>query len=90
MVTSSNCSAGGVFTGLGIPPNAVGHIYGVAKAYVTRVGRGCFPTEMDPVMDERVRVKGQEYGTTTKRPRRCGWFDAFLMQYVHKINGFSA
>ncbi|ESO12930.1 hypothetical protein HELRODRAFT_93565 [Helobdella robusta] len=90
MVTSSNCSVGGVYTGLGIPPHVVGKIYGVAKAYCTRVGRGVFPTEMDKKTDEIVRKRGNEYGVTTQRARRCGWFDAFQLSYVDKINGFSA
>lgn len=90
MVTSSNCSVGGIFTGLGIPVRAIGPVYGVAKAYCTRVGSGEFPTEMDTETDEMVRKRGNEYGVTTKRARRCGWFDVVMMRYVHMINGFSA
>lgn len=89
MVTSSNCSIGGVFTGLGIPPSVITGIYGVVKAYVTRVGAGCFPTEMDPELAEHVRTRGHEFGVTTGRPRRCGWLDTVMLRYVEMINGFS-
>jgi adenylosuccinate synthase len=90
MVTSSNCSVGGACTGLGVPPRSIGDVYGVAKAYLTRVGSGYFPTEMDKELDEHVRARGHEYGVTTGRPRRCGWFDAVMLQYADKINGFAA
>lgn len=89
MVTSSNCSVGGVFTGLGIPPCVIGEIYGVVKAYLTRVGSGCFPTEMEPVLNEHVRQRGHEFGVTTGRPRRCGWLDMVMLHYVDMINGFT-
>jgi adenylosuccinate synthase len=89
MVTSSNCSIGGVFTGLGIPPSVVRDIYGVVKAYLTRVGSGCFPTEMEPKLNTHVRERGSEYGVTTGRPRRCGWLDMVMLRYVNMINGFT-
>lgn len=86
-VTSSNPTAGGACTGLGIPPTAVRTILGVAKAYTTRVGEGPFPTEEHGNVGERIRKIGDEFGATTGRPRRCGWFDAFAMQYVIRVNG---
>jgi adenylosuccinate synthase len=75
-VTSSNPSSGGACTGLGIGPKRLGRIAGVVKAYTTRVGEGPLPTEFDPVFGEQIRQKGGEFGATTGRPRRCGWFDA--------------
>jgi len=90
MVTSSNCSVGGVCTGLGIPPKHIGDVYGVVKAYLTRVGSGCFPTEMDQELGDVIRQRGHEYGVTTGRPRRCGWLDIVMLQYANKINGFTA
>ena len=75
-VTSSNASIGGVCTGLGVPPQAVGGVIGVAKAYTTRVGEGPLPTELLGEMGERLRESGNEYGASTGRPRRCGWYDA--------------
>lgn len=89
MVTSSNCTVGSVCTGLGVPPRNVGEVYGVTKAYLTRVGAGCFPTEADPELDELLRTRGGEFGVTTGRPRRCGWIDIPMLQYGHMINGFS-
>jgi len=86
-VTSSNPTAGGACTGLGIPPTAVESIIGVAKAYSTRVGNGPYPTELLDATGERLRTKGQEYGATTGRPRRCGWFDAVAARYSAMING---
>ena len=76
-VTSSNSTVGGVFTGLGIGPDKIDKILGVTKAYTTRVGGGPFPTEIQGEMEKILREKGKEYGATTGRPRRCGWFDAF-------------
>lgn len=90
MVTSSNSSIGGVFTGLGIPPRSVGDIYGVCKAYTTRVGEGCFPTQMEKELDEVIRQKGHEFGVTTGRARRCGWLDMVMLKYANRINGFTA
>jgi len=86
-VTSSNPTAGGVCTGTGIPPTAIEKVIGVAKAYTTRIGEGPLPTEFPPEFEERIREKGNEFGATTGRPRRCGWFDAFQVRYAVKING---
>ena len=89
-VTSSNCTAGAVCTGLGIGPKAIKEILGVSKAYVTRVGGGPFPTEMPPDLDEKIREIGKEYGATTQRPRRCGWLDLVALRYATQINGLTA
>lgn len=86
-VTSSNPTSGGACTGLGIPPTAVHSIVGVVKAYSTRVGNGPFPTELNDSIGQRLREIGQEYGATTGRPRRCGWFDAFSVRYSAMVNG---
>jgi adenylosuccinate synthase len=86
-VTSSNASAGGVATGLGIPPRAIGRVLGVAKAYTTRVGEGPFPTELSGEIGNRLRETGSEYGAVTGRPRRCGWYDAVAIRYAARING---
>lgn len=88
-VTSSNCSIGGVCTGLGVPPHKIGNVYGVVKAYTTRVGDGAFPTEQLNGTGETLQVKGQEFGVTTKRKRRCGWLDIVLLKYTQMINGFT-
>jgi adenylosuccinate synthase len=89
-VTSSNASVGGVCTGLGVPPRAIGRVLGVAKAYTTRVGEGPLPTELFGEMAERLRESGQEYGASTGRPRRCGWYDAVVVRYAARINGLDA
>ena len=89
-VTSSNCTAGAVCTGLGIGPKAIEEVLGVSKAYVTRVGGGPFPTEMPPDLDEKIREIGKEYGATTQRPRRCGWLDLVALRYATQINGLTA
>jgi adenylosuccinate synthase len=89
-VTSSNATAGGVATGLGIGPRAIGTVLGVAKAYTTRVGGGPLPTELLDPMGERLRETGQEYGASTGRPRRCGWFDAVAVRYAVRVNGMAA
>jgi adenylosuccinate synthase len=89
-VTSSNATIGGVCTGLGVPPRAIGGVLGVAKAYTTRVGEGPLPTELFGDMAERLRESGQEYGASTGRPRRCGWFDAVVVRYAARINGLDA
>ena len=89
-VTSSNSTAGGVCTGLGIPPKAVSGVLGVAKAYTTRVGEGPLPSELSGPMAERLREGGQEYGASTGRPRRCGWFDAVVVRYAVRVNGLDA
>lgn len=86
-VTSSNPTSGGACTGLGIPPTSITSAYGVAKAYATRVGNGPFPTELNNEIGEKLREIGGEYGATTGRPRRCGWFDAFSVRYSAMING---
>ena len=89
-VTSSNASVGGVCTGLGIPPRAIGRVLGVAKAYTTRVGEGPLPTELTGDMGNRLRESGNEYGAVTGRPRRCGWYDAVAVRYGVRINGLDA
>jgi adenylosuccinate synthase len=89
-VTSSNASVGGVCTGLGVPPRAIGGVLGVAKAYTTRVGEGPLPTEIAGELADRLRESGQEYGASTGRPRRCGWFDAVVVRYSARINGLDA
>jgi adenylosuccinate synthase len=89
-VTSSNASIGGACTGLGIPPKAVHGVLGVAKAYTTRVGEGPLPTELHGEMGERLRESGQEYGASTGRPRRCGWYDAVAVRYAVRVNGIDA
>ena len=89
-VTSSNGTAGGVCTGLGVPPRAVEGVLGVAKAYTTRVGEGPLPTELTGEMGNRLRESGQEYGASTGRPRRCGWYDAVAVRYAARINGLDA
>jgi adenylosuccinate synthase len=86
-VTSSNASVGGVCTGLGIPPRAIGGVMGVVKAYTTRVGEGPLPTELHDDMGNRLRDSGNEYGAVTGRPRRCGWYDAVAVRYGVRING---
>jgi len=88
-VTSSNASIGGACTGLGIAPQKIDVSIGVAKAYTTRVGAGPFPTELIDATGDALRAKGHEYGTTTGRPRRCGWFDAVVLRYSHMINDFT-
>ena len=88
-VTSSNPTSGGACTGLGIPPTAVTDIVGIVKAYCTRVGNGPFPTELLDATGERLRTIGQEFGATTGRPRRCGWFDAVALRYSAMINGIT-
>ncbi len=89
-VTSSNPVSGGATIGLGIPPTAISSVVGVMKAYTTRVGLGPFPTELDDAIGEHLREKGQEFGSTTGRPRRCGWFDAVAMRYSAMLNGITS
>ncbi|KAJ8248008.1 hypothetical protein GJAV_G00237120 [Gymnothorax javanicus] len=89
-VTSSNCTVGGVCTGLGMPPQNVGEVYGVVKAYTTRVGVGAFPSELDNAIGELLQTRGKEVGVTTGRKRRCGWLDLVLVKYAHMLNGFTA
>jgi adenylosuccinate synthase len=89
-VTSSNASIGGVSTGLGVPARAIHGVLGVAKAYTTRVGEGPLPTEIEGELAERLRESGQEYGASTGRPRRCGWYDAVVVRYAARVNGLDA
>ena len=86
-VTSSNPTAGGACTGSGIPPTRIDRVIAVIKAYTTRVGEGPFPTELLDDDGRRLRDAGGEYGTTTGRPRRCGWFDAVIGRYARRVNG---
>ena len=86
-VTSSNPVAGGACLGVGIGPTRVQRVVGIAKAYITRVGNGPFPTEMDEETGEKMRELGGEYGATTGRPRRCGWFDAVAARHAARVNG---
>ncbi len=86
-VTSSNSVAGGVCAGAGIGPTQIDKVIGVTKAYVTRVGEGPFPTEVKGEVEKILREKGKEYGSTTNRPRRCGWFDGVILKYATRING---
>jgi adenylosuccinate synthase len=89
-VTSSNASVGGICTGLGVPARAVHGVLGVAKAYTTRVGEGPLPTELSGALADRLRESGQEYGASTGRPRRCGWYDAVVVRYSARINGLDS
>jgi adenylosuccinate synthase len=88
-VTSSNPVAGGALVGAGLGPKEVDRVIGVTKAYVTRVGAGPFPTEETGAAGERMQERGQEFGTTTGRRRRCGWFDAVLARYAARVNGLT-
>ena len=88
-VTSSSTTSGGAAIGVGLAPTAIDAVLGVVKAYTTRVGAGPLPTEMDEAMEERVRSLGNEFGATTGRPRRCGWFDAIVVRYAARINGLT-
>ena len=85
--TSSNASAGGVSSGIGVSPKQIHDIIGITKAYATRVGSGPFPTEIDGEQGEHIRKKGGEFGSTTGRPRRCGWFDAVAIRHSVRISG---
>jgi adenylosuccinate synthase len=86
-VTSSSVLAGAAAAGAGLPPRAVTRVVGIAKAYTTRVGGGPFPTELADALGERLRADGDEYGSTTGRPRRCGWFDAVLVRHAVELSG---
>ena len=86
-VTSSNPTAGGACTGSGVPPRAIDRVIGVLKLYATRVGEGPFPTELLDADGETLRRRGGEFGATTGRPRRCGWFDAVVAKYAQRVNG---
>ena len=89
-VTSSSASAGGACTGTGVPPTRIDAIVGVAKAYITRVGGGPFPTEALDAMGDQIRKRGNEFGSVTGRPRRCGWFDVPLARYSVMLNGIDS
>ena len=88
-VTSSNTVCAGACTGLGIAPSRIGEVFGIFKAYCTRVGAGPFPTELFGEEGEWLRAQGHEYGVTTGRPRRCGWFDAVVNRYAAQVNGLT-
>jgi adenylosuccinate synthase len=89
-VTSSSATAGGACTGTGVSPKRIDGILGVCKAYTTRVGEGPFPTELTDPTGEHIRTRGQEFGATTGRPRRTGWFDAVAVRYAARVNGLDA
>lgn len=89
-VTSSNSSALGICSGTGLPPRKIGRVIGVIKAYATRVGAGPFPTEQNNRIGDAIREKGREYGTTTGRPRRCGWLDLVAVRYAAMLSGVSS
>lgn len=88
-VTSSSTCAGGACTGTGVSPREINEIIGISKAYVTRVGSGPFPTELTEETGEKMRQAGNEFGSTTGRPRRCGWFDAVVLRYAVRVNGLT-
>jgi adenylosuccinate synthase len=89
-VTSSSPTAGGACTGLGIGPNTVTEVMGIVKAYTTRVGSGPFPTELEDATGELLRARGKEYGATTGRARRCGWFDTLIVRHAVRVNGMTS
>ncbi len=88
-VTSSSTTVGGAATGAGLAPTAIHAALGIVKAYTTRVGNGPLPTELDTELGERIRKLGNEYGATTGRPRRCGWFDSVVVRYASRVNGLT-
>ena len=89
-VTSSSACAGGVSTGLGVPATRIDGVVGVAKAYTTRVGGGPFPSELTGSLGEELRKRGGEYGASTGRPRRCGWFDAVVVRHSVRVSGIES
>jgi len=89
-VTSSSAAAGGACTGTGVGPTKIDAVMGVAKAYTTRVGSGPFPTELRDEVGEGLQERGKEFGATTGRPRRCGWFDSVLVRYATRVNGLGS
>jgi adenylosuccinate synthase len=89
-VTSSSAAAGGACTGTGVAPTKISGIVGVSKAYITRVGAGPFPSEDLTEVGEKIRRAGNEFGSVTGRPRRCGWFDVPLLRYTAEVNGFDS
>ncbi len=86
-VTSSNTVCAGACTGLGVAPNRIGRVYGIFKAYCTRVGAGPFPTELFDETGKEIRDRGHEYGAVTGRERRCGWIDLVALRYAIMLNG---
>ena len=86
-VTSSNASVGGAISGTGVAPTLIDRVIGVVKAYTTRVGEGPFPTQFPPTLMREIQTKGEEFGSTTGRPRRCGWFDAVVVRHASRLNG---
>jgi adenylosuccinate synthase len=88
-VTSSSPTSGGACSGTGIPPTAIDHVMGITKAYCTRVGNGPFPTELEDATGDKLREAGHEFGSTTGRPRRCGWIDLVALRYAVRINGIN-
>ena len=89
-VTSSNCVTGGILTGLGVDPRKIGHVMGITKAYTTRVGTGPFPTENSGEIGTYLLRAGNEYGTTTGRPRRCGWLDLVMLRYACRVSSINS
>jgi adenylosuccinate synthase len=89
-VTSSNCIAGGICTGAGVPPSSIREVIGVVKAYTTRVGSGPFVTELSDELGEQLQKRGGEYGTTTGRARRCGWLDLVVVRHAVRLNGITS
>lgn len=89
-VTSSHPTSGGFSIGVGIGPNKINEVLGITKAYTTRVGAGPFVTELDNPIGDRIRIQGNEFGTTTGRPRRCGWLDLVIVRYAARVNGLTA
>lgn len=89
-VTSSHPTSGGFCIGAGVGPKMIGEVIGVVKAYTTRVGKGPFPTELENEVGDLIRTKGREFGTTTGRPRRCGWFDGVMVRYTARVNGLTS
>ncbi len=88
-VTSSNTIAGSACTGCGVGPTLINHVIGITKAYTTRVGNGPFPTELNNALGEQLRKEGGEFGATTGRPRRCGWFDSVMVRKAIQLNGLT-
>ena len=88
-VTSSNPVAGGVTIGSGVGPSKITHVVGVCKAYTSRVGDGPFPTELNDEIGDQIREVGREYGTTTGRPRRIGWFDSVVVRHARRVSGLT-
>ncbi|HLD49821.1 MAG TPA: adenylosuccinate synthetase, partial [bacterium] len=86
-VTSSNATVGGAITGSGVSPTMIDRVIGVIKAYTTRVGEGPFPTQFPDKLMKQIQTKGEEFGSTTGRPRRCGWFDTVVARHAVRING---